>query len=189
MNIFPRSRLRIQSRETCSAVPSRVSLLILHTYAESKAYSPRDSSRFPRPFVFMTNRHRVSPKLIGSRSCVPRSRSLPRVRRHKVPVVLKGVPVTGAALLFRYFLTLAIVKYVVAMLKVSEGDVLPSWDMTAATTPPQCSHPWLPPSHARSAFEGRFEFVYVHPRDAFKYLGAVISDQGFLYNFLFFQII
>ena len=33
----PRSRLRIKSRETGSAVPSRVSLLILHTQAESGA--------------------------------------------------------------------------------------------------------------------------------------------------------
>ena len=38
---FPylRSRLRICSRKTDSAVPSRVSLLILHTQAESCAYS------------------------------------------------------------------------------------------------------------------------------------------------------
>ena len=48
----PRSRLRFWSRETGSAVPSRVSLLILHTQAESGAYS-RGSSRFPRwrPFI------------------------------------------------------------------------------------------------------------------------------------------
>ena len=32
---FPRSRLRLLSRETGSAVPSRVSLLILNTQAES----------------------------------------------------------------------------------------------------------------------------------------------------------
>ena len=43
----PRSRLRIWPRETGSAVPSRVSLLILHFQAESGAYS-RDSSGFPR---------------------------------------------------------------------------------------------------------------------------------------------
>ena len=41
----PRSRLRIWPRETGSAVPSRVNLLILHTQAEFGAYS-RDSSRF-----------------------------------------------------------------------------------------------------------------------------------------------
>ena len=53
MNIFcPRSRLRIWSLERGSAVPSRVSLLILHTQAEYGAYS-QDSSRFPRrhPFI------------------------------------------------------------------------------------------------------------------------------------------
>ena len=56
----PRSRLRIWSRETGSAVPSRVSLLIIHTQAESGAYS-RDYSRFPRrrPFIFQ-NRHTTS---------------------------------------------------------------------------------------------------------------------------------
>ena len=49
--LFPvriRSCLRIWSRETGSAVPSRVSLLIsIHTQAESGAYL-RDSSRVPR---------------------------------------------------------------------------------------------------------------------------------------------
>ena len=49
MDVFPcpRSRLRIWSRETGSVVPSRVSLLTLHTQAKSGAYSG-DSSRFPR---------------------------------------------------------------------------------------------------------------------------------------------
>ena len=50
-----RSRLKNWSRETSSAVPSRVSLLIHHTQkAESGAYS-RDSSRFPwrrRSFIY-----------------------------------------------------------------------------------------------------------------------------------------
>ena len=39
---YPRTRLRIWSRETGSAVPSSVSSLILHTQAEYGAYS-RDS--------------------------------------------------------------------------------------------------------------------------------------------------
>ena len=43
----PRLRLRIWSRVTVWDVPSRVSLLILHTHAKSGAYS-RDYSRFPR---------------------------------------------------------------------------------------------------------------------------------------------
>ena len=48
----PRSRLRIWSRETGSAVPSRVSLLIPILQAESSA-SLRDSPRIPRrrPFI------------------------------------------------------------------------------------------------------------------------------------------
>ena len=70
--LCPRSRLRIWFRETGLAIPSRVSLLILHTQAESGAYS-RDSSRCPqrRPYIFTTTHHRVSPEFIGSRSCVP----------------------------------------------------------------------------------------------------------------------
>ena len=49
-----------RSRETGSAVPSRVSLLILYTQAESGPYS-RDSSRFPRrrPLIYL-NRHTPS---------------------------------------------------------------------------------------------------------------------------------
>ena len=49
----PRSRLRIWSRETNSAIPYRVSLLLVNTQADSGAYS-RDSSRFPRrrPFIY-----------------------------------------------------------------------------------------------------------------------------------------
>ena len=80
---FPRpySRLRIWSRETGSAVPSRASLIIFHTQAESGAYS-RDSSRFPRrrPFIMYLNRNntpsgqsRVYRQLMASTS---RARSL-----------------------------------------------------------------------------------------------------------------
>ena len=59
----PRSRLRIWSRETGSAVPSRVSPLILHAQAESGAYSR--APLFPPAFrhgVVSTpeKRHRVS---------------------------------------------------------------------------------------------------------------------------------
>ena len=58
----PRSRLRIWSRETGSAVPSRVSPLILHAQAESGAYSR--APLFPPAFhhgVVSTpeKRHRV----------------------------------------------------------------------------------------------------------------------------------
>ena len=45
--LCPRSRPRFWSRETSSAVPSRISLIILHIRAGSGAYL-RDSSRFPR---------------------------------------------------------------------------------------------------------------------------------------------
>ena len=57
---FPcsRSRLEIWFRETDLAVPSRVSLLILHTQAESGAYS-RDCSRCPRrhPYIYFSHTH------------------------------------------------------------------------------------------------------------------------------------
>ena len=82
------------------AVPSRVSLPILHTQAESGAYS-RDSSRFPRrlPFIYL-NRHTP----LGQ-SRVYRVTQLRTDGVHcqesagTGPVVLKAVPVTGAAFL------------------------------------------------------------------------------------------
>ena len=60
-NLCPRSRLKIWFHETGLAVPSRVSLLILYTNAESGAYS-RDSSQCPQrcPYIFTTIHHRVS---------------------------------------------------------------------------------------------------------------------------------
>ena len=60
---YPRSRLRIWSRETGSAISSRVSPLILHAQAESGTYSR--APLFPpafRPDVesALKKRHRVS---------------------------------------------------------------------------------------------------------------------------------
>ena len=92
----PRSRLRILSRETGSAVPSRFSLFIFHTQAESRAYS-RDPTRFPRrrPFSYTTNRHRVSPEFY----------QVAQLRTDGVDcresagtgsIVLKVIPITGA---------------------------------------------------------------------------------------------
>ena len=96
----PPSRLRIWFRETDSAVPSRASLLILHTQAKPGAYS-RDSSRLPRrrPLIHL-NRHTPS-----SQSRVYRVTELRTDGVHSresagtEPVVLKVVPVTGAAFL------------------------------------------------------------------------------------------
>ena len=77
--------LRTWSRETGPAVPSRVSLLILHTRAESVAYS-RDSSRVPRrlPFIYIKPTCAIGsvPSLSGHANAY-RWRSLPRVRRHR----------------------------------------------------------------------------------------------------------
>ena len=55
---FPRSRLRIWSRETGSAVPPRVSLLTSILQAESSACL-RDSSRVPRRRPFIIGIHYV----------------------------------------------------------------------------------------------------------------------------------
>ena len=81
----PRSCLRIWSRETGSAVPSRVSLFILHTQAESGAYL-RDSSRVPRrcPYIYFKPPYAIGsvPSLSGL-AIAYRWRSLPRVRRHR----------------------------------------------------------------------------------------------------------
>ena len=56
----------------------------LHTQAESGAYL-RDSSRVPRrrPFYETAIRHRVSVPSLSGHANAYRSRSLPRVRRHR----------------------------------------------------------------------------------------------------------
>ena len=66
-----RSRLKIWSRETGSAVPSRVSSLILHTQAE---FTHGLHSRAPLSATasfYTFNHHRVNPEFIGSRKYVP----------------------------------------------------------------------------------------------------------------------
>ena len=69
----PHTRLRVWSRETGSAVPSRVSLLIsilrlnlVLTYGNPPEF--RGGVHFS---FFTAIRHRVSPEFIGSRNCVP----------------------------------------------------------------------------------------------------------------------
>ena len=80
---------------------SRVSLLILHTQAESGAYS-RDSSRFlrRRPFIYLNRHTPLGQSLLY--------RVITQFRTNDVhcresagtgPVVLKVVPATGAAIL------------------------------------------------------------------------------------------
>ena len=101
-NIFPcpRSRLRIWSRETGSAVPSRVSLLILHTQAESGAYL-RDSSRFPRrrPFIYLNRHNTPSGQSRVYRVTQMRTDGIHcRESAGTETVVLKVVSVMGAAL-------------------------------------------------------------------------------------------
>ena len=70
----PRSRLRIWSRETGSAVPSRVSLLVsilrlnlVLTYG----IPPEFLDGVHLDLFKAAIRHRVSPGFIGSRNCVP----------------------------------------------------------------------------------------------------------------------
>ena len=101
--IFPcsRTRLRIWSRETGSAVPSRVSLFIVHTQAESGAYS-RDSSRFPRrrPFIYLHRQNTPSGQSRVNWAMQLRTDGVHcRESAGTGRVVLKVVPVTGAAIL------------------------------------------------------------------------------------------
>ena len=80
---FPGSRLRMWPREAGSAVPSRVSPLILQTKAESGAYS-RDSSCFARRRPYISSTAIVSvPSLSGHHAIAYQWRSLPRGRQHK----------------------------------------------------------------------------------------------------------
>ena len=92
------SRLRIWSHVTGLAIPSRVSLLILHTRAESifSAYS-RDSSRFlpRRPFIPSTAIGPVPNR--SGHAIVYRWRSLPRVRPHRASSP-QGSPSNGCCL-------------------------------------------------------------------------------------------
>ena len=83
-----------------SPVPARVSLLILHTQAESGAYS-RDSSRFPRrrPFIYL-NRHTLLGQSRVYRVTQLRTNGVHcRESAGTGAVVLEVVPVTGAAIL------------------------------------------------------------------------------------------
>ena len=96
----PRTCLRIWSRETGSAVRSRVNLLILHTQAESGAYS-WDFSRFPRrrPFICF-NRHTPLGHCRVYRVAHVRANGVHcRESAGAGPVVLKVVPGTGATIL------------------------------------------------------------------------------------------
>ena len=93
-----RSRLRIWFHETGTAVPSGVSLLILHAHAESGAYSQK-SSRFPRwrPSSYL-NRHTPSGQSRMYQATKLRTNGVHcRVSAGTGPVVLKVVPEIGAA--------------------------------------------------------------------------------------------
>ena len=79
----PRACPKIWSRETDSAAPSRVNLLIPYSQAESGAYL-RDSSRVPRRRPFMKSPYAIGsvPSLSGH-AIAYRWRALPRVRRRR----------------------------------------------------------------------------------------------------------
>ena len=94
---YLRSRLRIWSRCKGSAVPSRVSLLIIHTQIEYGAAYSRDSSRFPRrrPYLYrqppsgQSRVYQVTQWYTDDIQCLESAGT--------GPVVLKVAPVTGAA--------------------------------------------------------------------------------------------
>ena len=91
------SRLRLWFRETGSAAPFRVGMLIVDIQTESRGCS-RDYSRFPRRRL-----HNIPSTSIGSVPTLTgdaiayRWRSLPSVRRYRASIVLKVIQVTGAA--------------------------------------------------------------------------------------------
>ena len=86
-DFFPclRSRLIIWSRETGSTVPSRISLLILHTQAESGALLTGFLPISAAASIYLSK----PPYAIGSvpslsgHAIAYRWRSLPRIRRHR----------------------------------------------------------------------------------------------------------
>ena len=96
----PRSRLRTWSREISSAVPSCVSLLILHTQAESGAlptgFLPLSEAAFiyllyhSQPPSGQSRVYQVTQLRTGFVHC--------RESAGSGPVVLRVVPVAGAAL-------------------------------------------------------------------------------------------
>ena len=93
----PRSRLRIWSRETGLAVPSRVSLLFLHTQAESGAYS-REFLPISAAASIYLYRHTPSGQSLVFRITQLRTDGAHcRESASTGPVVLNAVPVTGAA--------------------------------------------------------------------------------------------
>ena len=80
----PRSRLIIWSRDLGTAVPSRVSPLILHTYYVEPGVYSRGFSRFPprRPHI-PSNVFGSVPSLSGHAAAY-RWRSLPTIRRYLI---------------------------------------------------------------------------------------------------------
>ena len=84
----PHSRLRIWSRETGSAVPSRVSLLILHTQAESAAFRGGLPFLYRQPPSGQSRVYEVTQLRTDGVHC--------QESRGTRPVVLKVVPVAGA---------------------------------------------------------------------------------------------
>ena len=73
MSPCPRARLRVWSRETISAVLSRVSLRIsiLRLNLVLTYGIPLEFRGGVHLFIYTAIRHRVSPKYIRSRNCVP----------------------------------------------------------------------------------------------------------------------
>ena len=112
----PRSGLGIWSCKTDSAVPSRVSLLIRHTEAESDAYSTHallsfislSAIDYGLHGLHLSRLYRHPPSghcrvCLSRRAIAHRWRSLPRVRRHRArSPQCTVVPVTGAAFQIYY---------------------------------------------------------------------------------------
>ena len=91
----PRSRLKTRSHETDWAIPSRVSLLILHPKVDSGVYS-RDSSRFTLRRLFIPSTV-IESGLLYQVTQLPTNDVHCRESAGTGPFVIKVVRATGAA--------------------------------------------------------------------------------------------
>ena len=95
---YPRSRLSIQPRETGSAVPSYVSLLVLHAQTKYSPYSRDFSCLLSVAVAIYLYRHTPSGQSRAFRVTKLRVDGVQCLEPAGTgPVVLKLVPVTGAA--------------------------------------------------------------------------------------------
>ena len=93
----PRLRLRIWPRKASTVVSSRVGPFILHTQAQSGAYSYSRTPLLPPALRDGAHLYRQPPSSQSRDYQVTYRWRTPRVRRHKASIILKVVHLIGAA--------------------------------------------------------------------------------------------